>query len=208
MKRTDNYTIQLRQAQQHFLTYDQSSLIRKHRFAYNDAYLYPHMLGTCYRLNRATGDLQKQEGTLWVDANTHGEVMTLLDWLCDSRENRFLSGRWSSMQNFGHLFHQDYLEDHNDPTAALFDRHPEALHKACQDLGGRPFPNCDIGYAIELYDGLCIALQFWAGDEEFPPRLRWLWDENALQYLRYETMFFAVGLLIERLTARISLYIS
>ena len=38
-------------------------------------------------------------------------------------------------------------------------------------------------------------LQLWFGDEEFPPNLRILWDENALMYLRYETMYFAKGLL-------------
>lgn len=205
MERKDNYAIQVQQAKQHFLTYDQQAILQKHSIAYDDTYLYPYMLGKRYRLSRATGDLQRQEDALWLDANTHAEVMTLLDWLCDSRVDRHLSGQWNNMQNFGLLFHRNLLEDRKDPTAALFDRHPEALHKACRDLGGKPLPGCDIGYAIELFDGLCIALQFWAGDEEFAPRLRWLWDENALQYLRYETMYFAVGLLTQRLTDRVSL---
>ena len=41
-------------------------------------------------------------------------------------------------------------------------------------------------------------LQLWFGDEEFPPNLRILWDENALLYLRYETMYFAVDALLRR----------
>ena len=57
----------------------------------------------------------------------------------------------------------------------------------------------DAAYAIELFDGLCIALQLWLGDEEFPARLRFLWDENALMYLKYETMYFARALLLRRL---------
>ena len=47
--------------------------------------------------------------------------------------------------------------------------------------------------AIEVMDGLKIALQFWHSDEEFPAQIRYFWDENALQYVRYETMYFAVG---------------
>ena len=52
---------------------------------------------------------------------------------------------------------------------------------------------------MERFDGLRIGVLFWAGDEEFLPRLRYLWDENAKQYIRYETMYFAVNLLLRRL---------
>ena len=56
-----------------------------------------------------------------------------------------------------------------------------------------------MGYAVELFDGLKIGILFWAGDEEFTPRFCYLWDENADQYIRYETMFYAVDLLRQRL---------
>ena len=42
-------------------------------------------------------------------------------------------------------------------------------------------------------------MQLWFGDEEFPANLRYLWDENALMYLKYETMYFAKALLLHRL---------
>ena len=48
-------------------------------------------------------------------------------------------------------------------------------------------------------DMLEMALFFWAGDEEFAPRMRFLWDENSLQYLRYETMHYLLGVLRQRL---------
>ena len=41
------------------------------------------------------------------------------------------------------------------------------------------------------------------GDEEFPPGLRFLWDENALMYIRYETMYYAKGLLLQRLAEKL-----
>ena len=125
--------------------------------------------------------------------------MTLLDMMCDSREDRHLSGRWKSMTDFGLMFHQNLLEERRDATADLFDRDPEGLRRACMAMGGQPVSGADIGYAIELFDGFRIGIQFWHGDDEFYPRLRYLWDENALQYIRYETMHYVLPLLLKRL---------
>ena len=103
------------------------------------------------------------------------------------------------MQSFGLMFHQNLLEDQRDSYADRFSGDLEGFCLACEALGGTPLPHGDAAYAIELFDGLCIALQLWLGDEEFPARLRFLWDENALMYLKYETMYFARALLLRRL---------
>ena len=199
MAGTDNYQIQARQAKTRFLTYDQQKLIRKLRIHADEAYLYIPMLSQRYRLNRTNGDLDRETENGWVDANTYEEVMTLLDFVCDSREDRFLSLRWKNMSSFGLMFHQNLLEDSIDPWAVRFESHPEQFRSACEQLKGTPLPTGDIAYAIELFDGLCIGIQLWFGDEEFAPNLRYLWDENANMYIRYETMYFARGLLLRRL---------
>ena len=69
----------------------------------------------------------------------------------------------------------------------------------CKVLGAEAIPGGDMGYAFELFEGLKIGLLFWHGDEEFLPRIRYLWDENAKQYIRYETMYYAVTLLRRRI---------
>lgn len=199
MERTDNYAIQTRSAQDRFLTYDQGALIAKFSLPFDETYLYPTMLASRYRLHRKTGDLQRRTAEGWQNANTFNEVMTLLDMLCDARADRGLTGRWKSMQAFGLQFHQNLLEDRRDNWAEQFDRDPVLLRRGCEALGGIPLPGGDVGYAVELFDGLRIGVQFWHGDEEFFPRLRYLWDENALQYIRYETMYYAVGLLLQRI---------
>ena len=86
---TDNYAIQLANAQKFFLTYDQEKLIKKFRLQSDENYLYIPMFSTPYRLNRRTGKLERFAGD-WQDANTFGEVMTLLDLVCDSREGKFI----------------------------------------------------------------------------------------------------------------------
>lgn len=199
MEKRDNYKIQAAQARARFLTYDQQSLIRKFRMKADAEYLYTRMLATPYRISRTTGDLQRQEENDWQDANTYNEVMTLLDLLCDSRDERWISGRWKNMQSFGLQFHRNLLEEARDPLAELFDREPDRLLRAMERLGAERISGGDYGYAVELFDGLCIGILFWHGDEEFAPRLRFVWDENALMYIRYETMYFALGLLREKL---------
>lgn len=199
MERKDNYLIQANQAKRHFLTYDQERLVRKLNARSDEQYIYVTFLTDPYRLERTSGDIQRWDGSAWVDGNSFAEVMTLLDMMCDSREDRHLSGRWKSMTDFGLMFHQNLLEERRDAAADLFDRDPEGLRRACMAMGGQPVSGADIGYAIELFDGLRIGIQFWHGDDEFYPRLRYLWDENALQYIRYETMHYVLPLLLKRL---------
>ena len=152
-----------------------------------------------YRISRSTGDVEYFREGAWQDGNSYGEVMTLLDLVCDSREDRWLTLRWKNMRDFGLMFHQNLLENSKDPWAADFQNDPEGFARACLSLGGKELPYGDMAYAVELFDGLCICLQLWFGDEEFPPSLRILWDENALMYLKYETMYFAKGLLLNRI---------
>ena len=47
-----------------------------------------------------------------------------------------------------------------------------------------------------------LQLERWVR-EDFPAALRYYWDENALMYIRYETMYYAVDLLRSRLKGRV-----
>ena len=202
MAMVGNYLLQARSAKQRFLSYDQQKLIQKFRLEWDETFLYTTLLGRKYRLCRQTGDMDCMTAGGWADGNSYEEVMTLLDLLCDSRDDRFIAGRWKSMESFGLMFHQNLLQDERDPLAERFDREPEALRKAGLAIGGKPQAGADIAFVFEVFDGLPIVLQFWHGDEEFAPRIRWLWDENARMYIRYETMYFAVGLLRRRILER------
>lgn len=197
--RIDNYAMQVKQARDGFLRYDQEALVKKLKLQGDNNYIYVKLLCKTYRIARATGLVERLEET-WEDANTHEEVMTLLDLVCDSRPDRHLSGRWKNMQSFGLMFHQNLAEGKN-PFAEAIQANPEGFRRACQALEGEEVGNADIAYAIEVFEGLRICIQFWEGDEEFAPRVRYLWDENALMYLKYETMYFAINLLMKRIRA-------
>lgn len=194
----DNYRLQVEGAKKYFLRYDQEVLIRKLHLKADEDYLYTKMLGKSYRIHRRSGTVERLEDT-WIETNSHGEVMTLLDLVCDSKEGRFISGRWVNMLSFGRMFHQNLMGNGEDTLARKIQENPDAFRRACEKMGAGKAPGGDIGVTFELFDGLEIALQFWAGDEEFSPRIRFLWDENAPMYLKYETMWYALGMLKSRI---------
>ena len=199
MEREGNYTIQANQAKAHFLSYDQEKLIQKLGLETDGSWLYTALFGVPYRIHRTSASIERQRQGQWQDANSYEEVMTLLDLVCDSREDRRPSGQWKNMQDFGHQFHRSLLEDGVDPWAERFAENPEGFARACEALGGTPLKQGDAAFSIEAFDGLRVGIQLWIGDEEFPSRLKIMWDSNALQYLRYETMYFAKAVLLRLL---------
>ena len=197
--RFDNYAIAVDQAKKRFLTYDQQELIHRCRLRHDEDYFYITFLADPYRICRYSGDVQRLQAGAWVDGNSFGEVMTIFDWLCDSRLDRYVCGRWVNVVSHGHYFHADLQEEREDANAVYFSQNDAGFRAACLALGGREMSGGDMGFAIELVDGLPVYVQLWHGDEEFAPRLRFLWDENYAMYLRYETTWYAVPLLIGRI---------
>lgn len=199
MEKRDNYAAQSAIARKLFLGYDQAQLIQKLNLIFDETWLYTSFFNIPYRIHRATGDMERQEGGSWVSANGFNEVLTLLDLICDSKEDRHLSGKLKNMLDFGSQFHQNLLETSRDPFAETIQANPEAFAKACLAMGGKERKGADLGFDIPVFEDLCVTILFWEGDEDFAPRVRYLWDENALEYLKYETMYYAVGYLKGRL---------
>ena len=198
MERRDNYAITAARVRQLFAEYDQQALARKVGAKLDGEYFYVDFLSERYRIHRLTGDISRFRGDAWLEANSFGEVLTLMDLICDSREDRHPTGNWRNMRDFGHGFHQQLLEQ-RDPWAERYQEQPEMFAKACEALGGEKYPLGDVAYALPVFGDLRMLIQLWFGDEEFPAQLRYLWDENALQYLKYETMFYAVPLVLKRI---------
>ena len=56
-----------------------------------------------------------------------------------------------------------------------------------------------------MFDFLPVIVQFWASDDEFPPVFKLMWDENALSFLRFETVCYAARYLTSRLQSYMGL---
>lgn len=201
MEHRNNYAAAAAQARALFAGYDHPAIAKKLGARLDDDYLYTNMLSQDYRIHRKTGEISTRTGDVWRPVEGFNETLTLLDLVCDSWEDRFLAGKWKNMSSFGLQFHQTMLEQ-ADPWAAYLQAYPAELKRACAALNASPAPYGDCAYVIPLFEDLGVMLQLWYGDEEFPASVRWLWDENALMYLKYETMYYAVGMIraeIERL---------
>ena len=199
-QKIDNYQIQAQRARQRFLTYDQQQIIAKSPLTFDDDYLYLPVLDRTCMIQRQTGELFWQECDICTPSHDPSDAMTIFDYLCDSRRDRCLSGEFIAMANFGHQFHSGLLE--SGAPSALERRADQDLPgfcRACRALGGEPVTGGDAGFRLRFFPDLPVVLRFWASDEEFPAQLRFYWDKNTLFYLRYETMYYALGILQSRL---------
>lgn len=66
-------------------------------------------------------------------------------------------------------------------------------------LGGRREGRGDVAFRLYPFPFLPVLFQFWSSDEDFPASLTILWDENTLDFVRYETTYYIAGHLLRRL---------
>lgn len=190
LQKRDNYALQADSARLRFLTYDQSAM----PVPMDDDFLYLRFCGSDYRICRADGHIFRREGDDWCSADSHGEVLTIFDYLCDAKPGRASAGVFVSMSSLGGHVHTG-LASSSGPLERAIDADPAAFRLACLQLGGREASGGDLCFDLDLFPDLPVRLRFWHSDEEFPPQLDLLWDKNALRFLRYETLWFAAGVL-------------
>ena len=70
---------------------------------------------------------------------------------------------------------------------------------ACEKLNCVKKGKGDVSYEIPVFDFLSIIVQFWESDDEFDASLQILVDKNVLQFMRYETMWYAVDHMLDRI---------
>lgn len=201
MPRQNNYAIMADQTRKLFLTYDQRAIIANIPLRHDPDDFFLNVLGRTCRICRHTGHIFWQlPGGSWQPSTSPSDAITIFDYLCDARPGRRLSGSFRSLTGFGNQFHTGLVESSRPTALELYaDAHPGALRDACAALSGVPSPWGDVGYLLPLFPDLPVQLRFWHSDEDFPPQLRFFWDDQSLSWLRYETMHYAQGLILDRL---------
>ena len=199
----DNYAITTARAAQLFLGYDSAAMAEKFDLPLDEEFLYITFVAAPYRVSRKTGLVERLDGENSAPAGFN-ESLTIYDVLCDSKPGCRLSGRYCRVNSLPGVAQTAGLgNDLFDSYAGRFDRDPAALARACEALGGAPLSGADVGYTLPLFPFLPVQLRFWRSDEEFPPSLQLLWDEHTLQFMRYETTYYAAGHLFDRLCGEI-----
>ena len=201
MERRSNYDITRDRLERDFLQYDQADILRRVLLEHDEAYLYLTFLRRPYRVNRETGCVEwSDDGFRTAHHAGHDEVGTIFDYLCCAKTDVPLSGTYVSVNQLDGVVTGTMLgSDMFDEWAKQFTGRTAALARACELLGGTKEPVGDVAYRIPLLGKLDIILQFWDADEEFPPAVRVKWDTRVLSYLKYETTYYAVNCLWQRL---------
>lgn len=198
-----NYDKMLLQAQELFLGYDQGEMIARWALEHDGDYLYAEYMTEALRIDRRTGAVsyarEPAEGE-YCAASFVNEGMALFDLLTRSPVRPTPTGRWTSISTLGGIIgagHDRTLS--HEGTAAQFQGRCAALAAACRRLGGTATGKADVGYAIPVFRDFQILFQFWDGDDEFPANIKYLFDENALQFMHYETLWYVMRTLADRL---------
>lgn len=198
-----NYDITKAETARLFLRYDQQTMIDRYALVHDEAYLYLPMLGRMHRIDRRTGLVEwSEDGFQTVHEADFNAAMTIYDVLCYAKAHARLSGNYVRVNSLPGLVTASRVgENITDSTAQYFQRHPESLLRARDALDGVPAGKGDVSFRLELFPFLPVLVQFWWADEEFPPTLQLLWDANTLNFMHYETVWYAAGYIRARLRA-------
>ncbi|MBR4078892.1 MAG: DUF3786 domain-containing protein [Christensenellaceae bacterium] len=199
----NNYEQMRNEMRIHFLDYDQPEMIRKFSLKHDDKYIYIRFLARDYRISRQNGIVEGSDnGFSNTSEADYNESMTIYDILCCSKPDCALSGKYALSSSLKGIIHTGWnvgggtmFQQFSDTFDKLFDRLPYA----CELLGGVPEGRGDISYRIPMFDFLPVLFSFWRSDDEFPADIRLLWDTNVLDFMHYETLWFAAGHLMRRL---------
>lgn len=195
--RRSNYDITRDRVEGEFPRYDQEAVIEKFHLAHDGDYIYLRFIALDYQISRKTGRVERLPEAVHAGFN---EVMTIYDVLCGSKPGAQLSGEFVRVNDLDGVTKTAYLGGNLfDGSAKAFTRRTRALRAACERLGGTPGTVGDVSYTIPLFHFFPVMLQFWDGDEEFDPVLKLMWDRRTLDFMRYETTWYAAGHLLERL---------
>lgn len=194
MMERNNYEIQKEAAKKYFLKFDQEKLIRKYDLECNADHLYVDFVGERYQIDRKTAEVSGQDGP----GDFH-VVLSVFDLLCHNEKPPVQTGSWApvnSLKGRPAIGVDTKLYNH---YATEFDRDKEGFAKACRMLGGKEVAFGDIGFEIPVFREMSVILKFYASDEEFPAQITVLWDEDALNYVYYETTFYIVRHIFDKI---------
>ena len=196
-----NYDVMRDLMEEKFLKYNQLEMIRKFSLIHDEQYLYLRFVGKMYRVSRLTGRVESCVlGSAACEHADYNVSMTIFDVLCCSRPDCHLAGKFVTVNNLKNIMSSAKTGSGLfTGQARFFANRGTQLRKACEKLGGISQAVGDVSYELLLFDFLPVTLQFWDADDEFEAELKILWDENILDYMHYETTYFAASHLLKRL---------
>lgn len=193
MRKTDNYALSRDRAQEYFLGFDQEKLIARWHLRHDDEYLYVAFLGRGYQVCRKSGKVLRWDGNI----AQFEETLSIFDFLCHEGEEKKISGVYAPVNSLkGTPPSVGVGTDFYGKTAKRFDSDPQGFCSACKALGAQQVEMGDLAFQFPVFADMTAVLKFYFSDEDFPATVTLLWDYNTLDYIFYETVFYAAGALL------------
>lgn len=196
MKHTwDNYEYTKEKSRPDFLRHDQEKMIRRFSLRWDRNFLYLPFAGVDYRISRKTGTVERLCPGGQTACADYEETMTIYDVLC--HRNPGPGTEWCLVNSLPGVGQNSGVgENIETEDAACIHKDPEAFKNACRKLGGREIPLGDIGFEIPVFPFFPVRLRFYFADEEFPAQLSILFHSRTLEYMHYETTYYAAACLL------------
>ena len=102
-----------------------------------------------------------------------------------------ISGVWISEKDIpgGATF---FRGPHEIPTHLIcrqFKNDVEAFRNKCEQLHGLPMDMADAAYRFEITPRIPVSVLYWAGDDDFPPEAKILYDRTITEHLSADIIF-------------------
>ena len=196
-----NYEITRNQMRGEFVKYDQENMIRKFSLRNDASYIYINFMSREYRIDRKTGVVEWSENDFSTSEEADfNESMTIYDILCYSKDDCSLSGNFCPVNLLKGTVKTNGSGSNLFQNAAdSFSGKQKELEGVCSFLGEDPGLKGDVAVKLYPFPFLPVILQFWEADDDFPARLNFLFDENTLDYMHFETVFFMTGHILKRI---------
>lgn len=183
-----------------FLEWNQEEMIDRFHLRADDTWIYINFLGEPQRIHRESGRVENEN--TGQDAG-FAATLSIFDCICRDNPLPGMCQRRCPVNSLRNAARSSpNTTGLHQPAADFFQEHIPALRMAISAYA--PFPHGDAACIVPVFDWMDLVFQFWEGDEEFPPSVRFLWDENTPWYLRYESCYYVMGAFLDRIEARIA----
>ena len=120
-----------------------------------------------------------------------------------TRGNAPISGTWVSFTGLkaALMKSKSFARDCEEPLRLLFDRDPGAAERALERLGGLRLPDtpAPVAWRVLALPRVPVLVLYWPGDEEFPSKVKILFDATADRFLDVESLTFLIEGLVKNI---------
>jgi hypothetical protein len=139
--------------------------------------VYPHE----FKIDRITNNFQSPHDLFYL---------FIIYYLLKSKELE-ISNEWISEKDIpgGVTF---FRGPHKIPTHLISNRYSNNIkefRKRCEQLHGIPLDMADAAYSFKITSHISVAVLYWAGDDDFPPESKLLYDKTITEHLASDILF-------------------